>query len=269
MPVTTRSAGRASAKNPEKTTTKRTSNKQNDLHAVNNTTTKANAKDPYPAKMPPQSRRLLEWISLKDPPNSFIPNSDELFATLQEIQKLQGCTGIARGRPHELRDIEWLIIEWRSSRDREEFRTSELCLRLNEALATRLRSQEVACLLPDRGHIIAAHPISPPQMLYEVLTIYFPIDLDQGTISSIEKFRGLPCWHIDGENPAGYPSAALKDQIPIMWKEGTCEYQGQTARRFVYFIKFVNEEGERAYKEKMRYNPRGRSPWDIMLYFFG
>lgn len=161
------------------------------------------------------------------------------------------------------------LLEWRSSRDREEFRTSELCFRLNEALGTRSWSQEVACLLPDRGHIIAAHPISPPQMLYEVLRIYFPVDLDQGTISTIERFRGLPCWHINGENPAEYPSAALKDQIPIIWKEGTCEYQGQAARRFVYFIKFVNEEGERVYKENMRYNPRGRPPWDIMLYFFG
>ena len=54
----------------------------------------------------------------------------------------------------------------------------------------------------------------------------FPVDLDQGTISSIEKIRGLPCWHIDGENAAEYPLAALKDQIPVMWKEGTCEYQG-------------------------------------------
>jgi hypothetical protein len=110
MPVTTRSAGRASAKNPEKTTTKQAIKKQNDLHAVNNTIKNTNAKDPYPAKMPPQSRRLLEWISLKYPPNGIILNSDELLATLQEIQKLQECIGIARGRPHEPRDFEWLII---------------------------------------------------------------------------------------------------------------------------------------------------------------
>jgi hypothetical protein len=59
---------------------------------------------------------------------------------------------------------------------------------------------------------------------YKVLTTYFPVDLDQGTISSIEKFRGLPCWHIDGKNTAEYRSVALKNQIPVMWKEGTCEY---------------------------------------------
>ncbi|KAJ5699216.1 hypothetical protein N7536_002229 [Penicillium majusculum] len=216
----------------------------------------------------PENRRILEWISLKDAPNGVIPNSDEIFAVLQEIQKLQECTGVARGRPQELRNIEWLIIEWRGSRDREEFCTSELYLRLEEALATRSWSREVSCLLPDRGHIIAAHPMSPP-MLYEVLTIYFPVDLDPATISSLEKFSVLPRWHIDGEDPVEYPSAALKAQTPVMWKEGTCEYQGQTARRFVYFIKFVNEEGERIYKEKVRYDPGGRTPLDIMSYFFG
>ena len=106
-------------------------------------------------------------------------------------------------------------------------------------------------------------------MLYEVLTIYFPVDLGPATISSLEKFSVLPCWHIDGEDPVEYPSAALKAQTPVMWKEGTCEYQGQTARRFVYFIKFVNKEGERIYKEKVRYDPGGRTPLDIMSYFFG
>lgn len=54
--------------------------------------------------------RLLEWILFKDPPNGLIPKSDELFTTLQEIQKPQECTSIARGCPHELRDVEWLII---------------------------------------------------------------------------------------------------------------------------------------------------------------
>lgn len=86
----------------------------NDLHAVNNTITKTNGKYSYPAKIQHQRCRLLEWILFKDPPNGLIPKSDELFTTLQEIQKPQECT-----------------------RDREEFRTSEHCLRLNEALATR------------------------------------------------------------------------------------------------------------------------------------
>ncbi|KAJ5944613.1 hypothetical protein N7516_004781 [Penicillium verrucosum] len=69
-------------------TTKRASKKQNDLHAVNNTIAKTNIKYPYPAEIPPQSCRLLEWILLKDPPDGVIPNtdSDELFATIQENQ---------------------------------------------------------------------------------------------------------------------------------------------------------------------------------------
>ncbi|GIJ83617.1 hypothetical protein Asppvi_002442 [Aspergillus pseudoviridinutans] len=266
MPVT-RSVTCASEMNAEKTTTKHASKQQNDLHSISNTTTKTNAKDPSPAERPPQSRRLLEWISLKDPPNGVIPNSDELFGTLQEIHKLKECIVIARGRPRELSEIEWLIIEWRSSRDREEFLTSALFLRLNEALAHRSWSQEVAWPICDTGKIIRANPLFPPQRLYEVLTIYFPADLDREAIFSIEMFRGLPCWHIDDEDPAEYPSAALKSQSPA-WIEGTCEYQRQTARRLAYFIEFANEEGERIYKEKVRYNPRGRPPWDVMVNFF-
>ncbi|KAJ5615704.1 hypothetical protein N7537_000818 [Penicillium hordei] len=61
--------------------------------------------------MPPQSCRLPEWISLKNPPNGIIPDSDELFAALKEIPKLQECTSITRSRPHVLRDIKWLVIE--------------------------------------------------------------------------------------------------------------------------------------------------------------
>lgn len=116
--------------------------------------------------------------------------------------------------------------------------------------------------------IIHAHPLFPPQCLYEVLTTYFPADLGQEAISSIEKFGGLPCWHIDDEDPAKYPSAALKSQLPA-WIEGTCEYQRQTAMRWAYFIKFTDEEGERIYKEKVRNNTRGRPPWDVMVNFFG
>lgn len=101
MPVT-QSITLASEMNAEKTTTERAAKQQNDLHAIRNTTTETNAKDPSAAERPPQSRRLVEWISLKDPPNGVIPNSDELFATLQEIHKLKECIVIVGGRPREL-----------------------------------------------------------------------------------------------------------------------------------------------------------------------
>lgn len=162
------------------------------------------------------------------------------------------------------------LLEWRSNRDREEFLTSKLSLRLNEALASRPWSQEVAPLLYPIGHIIVANPISLPQTIYEVLTIYFPTDLDQKTISSIEKFRGLPCFNIEPENLPENPWRALVTNFPVMWKEGTCEYQGITAKRLVWFIEFFNMEGEQIFKEKTRrYNARGRLVSDVMGDFFG
>jgi hypothetical protein len=107
MAVTTRSATRASAVKPKKTTRKRASKEQKHLPAVNNTVAKTNGKNPSLEQTPPG---CLQWISLKDPSNGVIPNNDEIFAILQEIQKLRECIGIARGRPHGLSDIEWLII---------------------------------------------------------------------------------------------------------------------------------------------------------------
>ncbi|KAJ5370454.1 uncharacterized protein N7496_006546, partial [Penicillium cataractarum] len=234
---------------------KRTSKQQNGLRVINNTTTKTNGKYPYPATRPPQSCRLLDWISLKDPPNIAIPNSDDLFATLQEMHKLQDCIVIARGRPQDIMpSSKYPIInqplEWRSSKGREEFLASELSLRLNEALAYRSWSQEAAWLIPNKGVVIRANPLFPPQKLYEVLTIYFPADLDQEAISSIEKFRWLPNWYFGEEYDAHYP---VESQKPA-WIEGTYEYKGQTARRLAYFIRLVDEERERIYEEKGKYN---------------
>jgi hypothetical protein len=88
---------------------------RSEVNEVKNTIPKTNAKDSYPSKSGksqklPQHHSLLEWISLKDSPNDVVPNSDQLFSTLQEMHQLKGCKAIARGRPRELSDIEWLMI---------------------------------------------------------------------------------------------------------------------------------------------------------------
>lgn len=159
------------------------------------------------------------------------------------------------------------LLEWKSCTDREEFLASELFQRLEEALAPRSWTKEIVWPIHN-GQLLRAHPLFPPQKLYEVVTIYFPADLDEASVSSIEQFRGLPCWHIDDEDPVDYPSAALKSQRRA-WIEGTCEYNAQAARRLVYFIGFVDEDGERIYKERVKYNRHGRPPWDVMANFFG
>lgn len=141
------------------------------------------------------------------------------------------------------------LLEQRSSRDREEFLTSELCLRLNKALAHHSQSQEIAWPIRDTRMIIRANPLFSSQRLYKILIIYFPADLDQKAISSIKTFRGLPCWHFNNKDPAEYPSAVIKSQNPAQIK-GTYKYQRQTTRRLAYFIKFTDKEGEQIYKKK-------------------
>lgn len=138
---------------------------------------------------------------------------------------------------------------------------------MNEALSHRSWSQEFAWPRGG-GEIIRANPISPPQKLYEVLTVYFPADLDQENISSIEAFRGLPYWYMeDEEGPAGNPWAAFKSQRRA-WIEGSCEYQGKTARRLAVFIAFTDEAGERLYKEKAICKRAGRPTGDVIVNFF-
>jgi hypothetical protein len=54
--------------------------------------------------------RLLEWLSLTDTADGVIPDSDRLFCLLQELRQQKGCQVVARGRPRELTNIEWLMI---------------------------------------------------------------------------------------------------------------------------------------------------------------
>jgi hypothetical protein len=54
--------------------------------------------------------KLLEWLSLKDKADGVVPGSDKLFSLLRELGQQKGCKVVARGRPRELSDIEWLII---------------------------------------------------------------------------------------------------------------------------------------------------------------
>lgn len=54
--------------------------------------------------------RLLEWISLKDLAGGVAPDNGTLFGILQELCRQKGCQVVARGRPHELSGMEWLII---------------------------------------------------------------------------------------------------------------------------------------------------------------
>ncbi|KAJ5709584.1 hypothetical protein N7493_009875 [Penicillium malachiteum] len=258
MPVTTRSALRL-VKAAKARAIKKPPSKKKKPH-VNNIVAKTKGGETSPAEMlaPP---RILQWITLKDPANGVISNSDEIFSILQEIQKLPECICLARGRPEELNDIEWLLIEWRSKADMEKFLTSELSFRFKEALASRPWSQEVGPLLDTAGpHIIHNSPTTLQHNIHEVLTFYFPADLHLKTIASIEKFEGLRSFGVEPEYLPEDPLSGLVINFPVMWKE-TCEYQGTIARRLTWFNVFLHKEGERIFKEIRHVRSK---PHDVM-----
>jgi hypothetical protein len=122
--------------------------------------------------------------------------------------------------------------------------------------------------------IIRAKPVSPPQKLYEVLTVYLPVDLDDATIASLERLIGLPQW----PEEVNWELKGYRSQHPMVgflsqrrgWIEGKVEYCGQPAQRLVYFFKFEDEEAEQYFKEELRWGRRirkGREVWEVMEHF--
>ncbi|KAJ5727863.1 hypothetical protein N7493_005683, partial [Penicillium malachiteum] len=146
------------------------------------------------------------------------------------------CQVVARGRPRKLIGIEWLVI------------VSELSQKLEEVLAPRLWKRELGL-----WEIISANPAFPPQKLYEILTVYIPADLDDTTVSSLEKSRVSPHWPEEPDCESTEEPSAMSGLISqeFGWLEGKVEYHGRAARQLVYFFKFKDEEVERRYKETM------------------
>lgn len=120
------------------------------------------------------------------------------------------------------------------------------------------------------GNIITANPSRPPQNLYEILTVYFSAELDDTTVSRLEKCHGMPLWDVEP-----YWGSPEKPPEPMQgflsqhhaWMDGKIGYHGQAARRLVYFFKFKDEEAEQHYKENMRWGWRirdGLKIWEVM-----
>lgn len=62
------------------------------------------------------------------------------------------------------------------------------------------------------------------------------------------------------------PLARLVTNFPVMWKEGTCEYQGTIVRRLIWLNVYLHKEGERIFRE-IRYL-RCKPQYDVMVDFF-
>ncbi|KAJ6016849.1 hypothetical protein N7451_000228 [Penicillium sp. IBT 35674x] len=249
---------------------------------------------------PPYRERLIEWITLKDPADGVIPNKSELFSILQRMRGWGGCQVVSRARPSGLDGIEWLVVEWQDLATRDKFLESEFSESLTQALAPRSPKKELIWPIDcwDFHRVIRADPRYPPQKLYEILTTYFPVELDGTTLKTLrslaprcmfpedlvpnpggqwhDKYADASEWHC-GQHPWEAPMIApivvaekLEARDGFMngflyheraWVEGEVEFRGQPARRLIHIFRFEDEEGERCYKEEMKcWNiPRGRT----------
>lgn len=85
----------------------------------------------------------------------------------------------------------------------------------------------------------------------------------------MEKFERLQNFGV-GIQPVYLPEhhfAGLRNNFPVMWKDGTCEYQGISAGQLIWLNVFLHKEEEHLFKE---IRCRSRKPLydDIMVYFF-
>ncbi|KAJ5533503.1 hypothetical protein N7494_010055 [Penicillium frequentans] len=233
---------------------------------------------------PPYRERLIEWITLKDPTDGAVPNKSELFSILQRIRRRKGCQVVSRARPSEINGIEWLLIEWQDLATRDRFLESELSESLTQALALRSPKKELVWPIDcwDFHRVIRADPRYPPQKLYEILTTYFPVDLDDTTLTTLrslapqctfpenlvpnpggqwhDKYADASEWHC-GQSPVVAPiivAEKMEFTDAFMsgflyheraWIEGETEFRGQPARGLIHIFRFEDEEGERFYKE--------------------
>ncbi|KAJ5407559.1 hypothetical protein N7509_001442 [Penicillium cosmopolitanum] len=160
--------------------------------------------------------------------------------------------------------------EWENYAAREIFLASELFSKLEEVLVPRFLKRDLIWPIGDCLQIVRANPAFPPQKLYEILTVYFPADLDDTTVLSLEKCYGMIHWHAepdwDSPEEPPHPMVGFLSQKRA-WMNGKIEYRGQAARRLVYLFKFKDEEAEQHYKENMRWGSRirnGRKIWEVM-----
>ncbi|KAJ5809267.1 uncharacterized protein N7503_001485 [Penicillium pulvis] len=254
---------------------------------------------------PPYRERLIEWITMKDPIDGVIPNKSELFSILQRIRGRKGCQVVSRARPSELNGIEWLVVEWQNLATRDKFLESELSESLTQALAPRSPKKELIWPIDcwDFHRVIRADPRYPPQKLYEILTTYFPVDLNDTALTTLrslapqcvfpeelvpnpggqwhDKYADASEWHC-GQSPVEAP-IIVAEKIEVTggfmngflyheraWMEREIEFRGQPARRLIHIFRFEDEDGERCYKEEMkrRNTPRGRTSSNEWENFF-
>lgn len=118
----------------------------------------------------------------------------------------------------------------------------------------------------DCERIIRAKPFFPPQKLYEILTIYLPVNLDDTTVSSLEELKGPSHWTEEAElgSEEDRPKPPLGGFLSQNhgWMKKKVEYCGKAARRLLYFFEFEDEDAERHYKENI---PGGRRVMEHFL----
>ncbi|KAL2217061.1 hypothetical protein M432DRAFT_659226 [Thermoascus aurantiacus ATCC 26904] len=204
-----------------------------------------------------ERRRLLEWFDLEY--TDGLENSG-WKAALAALRGQSGCKGIFTSRPVEPPERLWIIIV-SAIRGFQIFWERLLHTTRGDTPDVHL----IYKLGVSYEHVIKPRIFAHPNDIYEIWTVYFPDDLSGQAKSRLEDLCGPKIGHMSGfEDQSLGPMDGLRT-TNHGWLEGEIQYEGQAAKRLVYFFLWESEEAEKLYKETQRWYKKTKNGRELRM----
>ncbi|CAP80881.1 hypothetical protein EN45_095990 [Penicillium chrysogenum] len=220
---------------------------------------------------------FIEWLILDYSSNSILKQTN-WKSILEDIHRIDGCRQVAFACPVENPQRLWIIIHWRSRTLRNEFRQSDMMTEPmkkvifspdsdgpchegsynNEALSIYQVENTVGTFIID-----CFSDSSLPSMVYEIWTVYFPIE-DVVAISDSRPLYDYPklvnIFLQPYEEP--HPMAAILNQT-VAWVSGEVVYKGRRCKRIAWFRTWKSREAEDIYKSTVSWGRKDNGEWKL------
>ncbi|KAJ5256070.1 hypothetical protein N7497_006479 [Penicillium chrysogenum] len=220
---------------------------------------------------------FIEWLILDYSSNSILKQTN-WKSILKDIHRIDGCRQVAFACPVENPQRLWIIIHWRSRTPRNEFRQSDMMTEPmkkvifspdsdgpchegsynNEALSIYQVENTVGTFIIDCFSVS-----SLPSMVYEIWTVYFPIE-DVVAISDSRPLYDYPklvnIFLQPYEEP--HPMAAILNQT-VAWVSGEVVYKGRRCKRIAWFRTWKSREAEDIYKSTVSWGRKDNGEWKL------
>ncbi|KAJ5168473.1 uncharacterized protein N7482_004067 [Penicillium canariense] len=195
---------------------------------------------------------MIEWLDLDFSETSPIKQMN-WRDSLNEIQGVEGCRHITFACPLEMPHRLWIIIEWYSGTQRNDFhRTDTIASNAKKTLyqySDNVHSSYRVdyCI----GDMILAGLYPDPRQIYEVWMVYFPIYTLDAEKKRECQLPILLNFYDRYDEPSNPMSGILSHNIA--WLSGEINYQGVQCQRLAWFMEWRSKEAEELYKTTVRW----------------